>query len=149
MKQNRQRGYVVIYVVVGVILAAIALATLYGLRQLSAQNQVVSSAENTATTEQQKDTKDTKADKTSTEQKKNEKSDSDEKKDTSSAQVKKPAQQQPQQHAQHQPPAPAQNNGHGSSHLPTTGPADSLAVGFVLGLIVAVGFAYRRSMLVV
>ena len=147
MKQNRQRGYVVIYVVVGVILAAIALATLYGLRQLSAQNQVASSAENTATTEQQKDAKDTKADKTSTEQKKNEKS--DEKKDTSSAEVKKPAQQQPQQHAQHQPPAPAQNNGHGSSHLPTTGPADSLAVGFVLGLIVAVGFAYRRSMLVV
>lgn len=147
MKQNRQRGYVVIYVVVGVILAAIALATLYGLRQLSAQNQVVSSAENTATTEQQKDAKDTKADKTSTEQKKNEKS--GEKKDTSSAEVKKPAQQQPQQHAQHQPPAPAQNNGHGSSHLPTTGPADSLAVGFVLGLIVAVGFAYRRSMLVV
>lgn len=147
MKQNRQRGYVVIYVVVGVILAAIALATLYGLRQLSAQNQVVSSAENTATTEQQKDAKDTKADKTSTEQKKNEKS--DEKKDTSSAEVKKPAQQQPQQHAQNQPTAPAQNNGHGSSHLPTTGPADSLAVGFVLGLIVAVGFAYRRSMLAV
>ena len=147
MKQNRQRGYVVIYVVVGVILAAIALATLYGLRQLSAQNQVVSSAENTAMTEQQKDAKDTKADKTSTEQKKNEKS--DEKKDTSSAEVKKPAQQQPQQHAQHQPTAPAQNNGHGSSHLPTTGPADSLAVGFVLGLIVAVGFAYRRSMLAV
>jgi len=147
MKQNRQRGYVVIYVVVGVILAAIALATLYGLRQLSAQNQVVSSAENTAMTEQQKDAKDTKADKTSTEQKKNEKS--DEKKDTSSAEVKKPAQQQPQQHAQHQPTAPAQNNGHGSSHLPTTGPADSLAVGFVLGLIVAVGFAYRRSILVV
>lgn len=147
MKQNRQRGYVVIYVIVGVILAAIALATLYGLRQLSAQNQVVSSAENTATTEQQKDAKDTKADKTSTEQKKNEKS--DEKKDTSSAEVKKPAQQQPQQHAQHQPTAPVQNNGHGSSHLPTTGPADSLAVGFVLGLIVAVGFAYRRSILVV
>ena len=147
MKQNRQRGYVVIYVVVGVILVAIALATLYGLRQLSAQNQVASSAENTATTEQQKDAKDTKADKTSTEQKKNEKS--DEKKDTSSAEVKKPAQQQPQQHAQHQPTAPAQNNGHGSSHLPTTGPADSLAVGFVLGLIVAAGFAYRRSMLVV
>ena len=147
MKQNRQRGYVVIYVVVGVILAAIALATLYGLRQLSAQNQVASSAENTATTEQQKDAKDTKADKTSTEQKKNEKS--DEKKDTSSAEVKKPAQQQPQQHAQNQPTAPAQNNGHGSSHLPTTGPADSLAVGFVLGLIVAVGFAYRRSMLAV
>lgn len=147
MKQNRQRGYVVIYVVVGVILAAIALATLYGLRQLSAQNQVASSAENTATTEQQKDAKDTKADKTSTEQKKNEKS--GEKKDTSSAEVKKPAQQQPQQHAQHQPTAPAQNNGHGSSHLPTTGPADSLAVGFVLGLIVAVGFAYRRSMLAV
>ena len=147
MKQNRQRGYVVIYVIVGVILAAIALATLYGLRQLSAQNQVASSAENTATTEQQKDAKDTKADKTSTEQKKNEKS--GEKKDTSSAEVKKPAQQQPQQHAQHQPTAPAQNNGHGSSHLPTTGPADSLAVGFVLGLIVAVGFAYRRSMLAV
>lgn len=147
MKQNRQRGYVVIYVIVGVILAAIALATLHGLRQLSAQNQAASSTENAATSEQQKETNNTKPDDKSADKKKNEKS--DEKKDTSSAESNKSAQQQPQQHAQNQPTPPAQNNGHGSSHLPATGPTDSLAVGFVLGLIVAAGFAYRRSMLVV
>ena len=146
MKQNRQRGYVVIYVIVGVILAAIALATLHGLRQLSAQNQAASSTENAATSEQQKETNNTKPDDTSAE-KKNEKN--DEKKDTSSAESNKSAQQQPQQHAQNQPTPPAQNNRRGSSRLPATGPADSLAVGFVLGLIVAAGFAYRRSMLVV
>ena len=146
MKQNRQRGYVVIYVIVGIILAAIALATLHGLRQLSAQNQAASSTENAATSEQQKETNNTKPDDKSAE-KKNEKS--DEKKDTSSAESNKSAQQQPQQHAQNQPTPPAQNNSRGSSRLPATGPADSLAVGFVLGLIVAAGFAYRRSMLVV
>lgn len=145
MKQSRQRGYVVIYVIVGVILAAIALATLYGLRQLSAQNQAASSTENAATSEQQKETNNTKPDDKSADKKKSEKS--DEKKDTSSAEVKKP--EQSQQRAQHQPTQPAQNNGHGSSHLPATGPTDSLAVGFVLGLIVAAGFAYRRSILVV
>lgn len=143
MKQNRQRGYVVIYVIVGIILAAIALATLYGLRQLSAQNQAASSTENAATSEQQKETNNTKTD----DKKKNEKG--DEKKDTSSAESNKSAQQQPQQHAQNQPTPPAQNNSRGSSRLPATGPADSLAAGFVLGLIVAAGFAYRRSMLVV
>lgn len=147
MKQNRQRGYVVIYVIVGIILAAIALATLYGLRQLSAQNQAASSTENAATSEQQKETNNTKTDDKSVEKKKNEKS--DEKKDTSSAESNKSAQQQPQQPSQNQPTPPAQNNGRGSSRLPATGPADSLAVGFVLGLIVAVGFAYRRSMLAV
>ena len=147
MKQNRQRGYVVIYVIVGIILAAIALATLYGLRQLSAQNQAASSTENAATSEQQKETNNTKPDDKSADKKKNEKS--DEKKDTSSAESNKSAQQQPQQHAQNQPTPPAQNNSRGSSRLPATGPADSSAVGFVLGLIVAAGFAYRRSMLVV
>lgn len=147
MRQNRQRGYVVIYVIVGIILAAIALATLYGLRQLSAQNQAASSTENAATGEQQKETNNTKPDDKSADKKKNEKS--DEKKDTSSAESNKSAQQQPQQHAQNQPTPPAQNNSRGSSRLPATGPADSLAVGFVLGLIVAAGFAYRRSMLVV
>lgn len=148
MKQNRQRGYVVIYVIVGIILAAIALATLYGLRQLSAQNQAASSTENAATSEQQKETNNMKPDDKSADKKKNEKS--DEKKDTSSAESNKSAQQQqPQQHAQNQPTPPAQNNSRGSSRLPATGPADSLAVGFVLGLIVAAGFAYRRSMLVV
>lgn len=145
MKQSRQRGYVVIYVIVGVILAAIALATLYGLRQLSAQNQAASSTENAATSEQQKETNNTKPDDKSADKKKSEKS--DEKKDTSSAEVKKP--EQSQQRAQHQPTQPAQNNGYGSSRLPATGPTDSLAVGFVLGLIVAAGFAYRRSILVV
>ena len=147
MKQDRQRGYVVIYVIVGIILAAIALATLYGLRQLSAQNQTASSTENAATSEQQKETNNTKPDDKLADKKKNEKS--DEKKDTSSAESNKSAQQQPQQHAQNQPTPPAQNNSRESSRLPATGPADSLAVGFVLGLIVAVGFAYRRSMLVV
>ena len=145
MKRDRQRGYVVIYVIVGIILAAIALATLYGLRQLSAQNQTASSTENAATSEQQKETNNTKPDDKSVDKKKNEKS--DEKKDTSSAEVKKP--EQSQQRAQHQSTQPAQNNSRESSRLPATGPADSLAVGFVLGLIVAVGFAYRRSMLVV
>lgn len=145
MKQDRQRGYVVIYVIVGIILAAIALATLYGLRQLSAQNQAASSTENAATSEQQKETNNTKPDDKLADKKKNEKS--DEKKDTSSAEVKKP--EQSQQRAQHQSTQPAQNNSRESSRLPATGPADSLAVGFVLGLIVAVGFAYRRSMLVV
>lgn len=144
MKQSRQRGYVVVYVIVGIILAAIALATLYGLRQLSAQNQVVSSTDHAATNDQQKVTSETKTDNKPAEKKNN-----DEKKDTSSAESKKPA-QQPQQHAQNQPTPPAQNSSRGpSSHLPATGPTDSLAVGFVLGLIVATGFAYRRSMLTV
>lgn len=146
MKQNRQRGYVVIYVIVGIILAAIALATLYGLRQLSAQNQAASSTENAATSEQQKETNNTKTDDKSADKKKNEKS--DEKKDTSSAESNKSV-QQPQQPSQNQPTPPAQSNSRGSSRLPATGPADSLAAGFVLGLIVAAGFAYRRSMLVV
>lgn len=157
MKQtNQQRGSVMTFTVVGVILAILALGLLYSARQQD-NNAVVPVATDNNAQKQELAQKDEKS-----EQNKSETAKPNTTTNTQSATPQKQEQpknqstgnaQQPsttQQPAPAVPTAPAAaTNGSSTANLPTTGPADHIGELLVVGVIPGMAVAYFRSRKVV
>ncbi len=157
MKQtNQQRGSVMTFTVVGVMLAILALGLLYTARQQD-NNAVVPVATDNNAQKQELAQKDEKS-----EQNKSETSKPNTTTNTQSATPQKQEQpknqstgnaQKPsttQQPAPATPTAPAAaTNGNSTANLPTTGPADHIGELLVVGVIPGMAVAYFRSRKVV
>jgi hypothetical protein len=157
MKQtNQQRGSVMTFTVVGVILAILALGLLYTARQQD-NNAVVPVATDNNAQKQELAQKDEKS-----EQNKSETSKPNTTTNTQSATPQK--QEQPknqstgnaQKPSTTQQPAPAvptapvaATNGSSTANLPTTGPADHIGELLIVGVIPGMAVAYARSRKVV
>lgn len=157
MKQiNRQRGSVMTFTVVGVVLAILALGLLYTTRQQD-NNAVVPVATDNNSQKQELTQKDEKADQnksetakpnTTTNTQSNNSQKQEQPKNQSTGNAQKPsAAQQP---APATPTAPAAaTNGGNTANLPTTGPADHIGELLIVGVIPGMAVAYFRSRKVV
>ena len=138
MKQtNQQRGSVMTFTVVGVILAILALGLLYTARQQDNTAVVPVATDNNAQKQElaQKDEK--------SEQNKSETA-----KPNTTTNTQKPS--VTQQPAPATPTAPAAaTNGGNTANLPTTGPADHIGELLIVGVIPGMAVAYARSRKVV
>ena len=164
MKQtNQQRGSVMTFTVVGVVLVILALGLLYSARQQD-NNSVVPVATDNNAQKQELAQKDEKADQnksetakpnTTTNTQSNNSQKQEEPKNQSTGNVQKPsATQQPAPTTPTSPatpvaPAAATANGGNAANLPTTGPADHIGELLVVGVIPGMAVAYVRSRKVV
>lgn len=157
MKQiNRQRGSVMTFTVVGVVLAILALGLLYTARQQD-NNAVVPVATDNNAQKQELAQKDEKSEQNKSETAKpntttNTQSATPQKqeqpKNQSTGNAQKPS--TTQQPAPATPTAPAAaTNGGNTANLPTTGPADHIGELLVVGVIPGMAVAYARSRKVV
>ena len=163
MKQtNQQRGSVMTFTVVGVVLAILALGLLYTARQQD-NNAVVPVATDNNSQKQELAQKDEKADQnksetakpnTTTNTQSNNSQKQEQPKNQSTGNAQKPsATQQPAPTTPTGPAAPAAPaaaaNGGNAANLPTTGPADHIGELLVVGVIPGMAVAYVRSRKVV
>ncbi|QCT41986.1 hypothetical protein [Candidatus Nanosynbacter featherlites] len=163
MKQiNRQRGSVMTFTVVGVVLAILALGLLYTARQQD-NNAVVPVATDNNSQKQELAQKDEKADQnksetakpnTTTNTQSNNSQKQEQPKNQSTGNAQKPsATQQPAPTTSTGPATPtapaAATNGSSTANLPTTGPADHIGELLVVGVIPGMAVAYFRSRKVV
>ena len=151
MKQtNQQRGSVMTFTVVGVILAILALGLLYTARQQDNTAVVPVATDNNAQ-KQELAQKDEKSEQNKSETAKpntttNTQSNNSQNQSTGNAQ-KPSVTQQP---APATPTAPAAaTNGGNTANLPTTGPADHIGELLIVGVIPGMAVAYARSRKVV
>ena len=148
MKQiNRQRGSVMTFTVVGVVLAILALGLLYTARQQD-NNAVVPVATDNNAQKQELAQKDEKS-----EQNKSETSKPNTTTNTQSNNSQKQEQPKNQSTGNAQKPSvtqqPAATNGGSTANLPTTGPADHIGELLIVGVIPGMAVAYARSRKVV
>ena len=163
MKQtNQQRGSVMTFTVVGVMLAILALGLLYTARQQD-NNAIVPVATDNNAQKQELAQKDEKADQdksetakpnTTTSTQSNNSQKQEQPKNQSTGNAQKPsATQQPAPTTPTSPAAPvapaAATNGGNTANLPTTGPADHIGELLVVGVIPGMAVAYVRSRKVV
>ena len=157
MKQtNQQRGSVMTFTVVGVILAILALGLLYTARQQDNTAVVPVATDNNAQ-KQELAQKDEKADQnksetakpnTTTNTQSNNSQKQEQPKNQSTGNAQKPS--VTQQPAPATPTAPAAaTNGGNTANLPTTGPADHIGELLIVGVIPGMAVAYARSRKVV
>ena len=163
MKQiDRQRGSVMTFTVVGVVLVILALGLLYSARQQD-NNSVVPVATDNNSQKQELAQKDEKADQnksetakpnttTNTQSNNSQKQEQHKNQSTGNAQ-KSSATQQPAPTTPTGPATPtapaAATNGNSTANLPTTGPADHIGELLVVGVIPGMAVAYFRSRKVV
>ena len=163
MKQiDRQRGSVMTFTVVGVVLVILALGLLYSARQQD-NNSVVPVATDNNSQKQELAQKDEKADQnksetakpnTTTNTQSNNSQKQEQPKNQSTGNAQKPsATQQPAPTTPTSPAAPvapaAATNGGNTANLPTTGPADHIGELLIVGVIPGMAVAYVRSRKVV
>ena len=163
MKQiDRQRGSVMTFTVVGVVLVILALGLLYSARQQD-NNSVVPVATDNNSQKQELAQKDEKADQdksetakpnTTTSTQSNNSQKQEQPKNQSTGNAQKPsATQQPAPTTPTSPAAPvapaAATNGGNTANLPTTGPADHIGELLIVGVIPGMAVAYFRSRKVV
>jgi len=157
MKQtNQQRGSVMTFTVVGVILAILALGLLYTARQQDNTAVVPVATDNNAQKQElaQKDEKseqnksETAKPNTTTNTQSNNSQKQEQPKNQSTGNAQKPS--VTQQPAPTTPTAPAAaTNGGNTANLPTTGPADHIGELLIIGVIPGMAVAYVRSRKVV
>lgn len=157
MKQtNQQRGSVMTFTVVGVILAILALGLLYTARQQDNNAVVPVATDNNAQKQElaQKDEKseqnksETPKPNTTTNTQSNNSQKQEQPKNQSTGNAQKPS--VTQQPAPTTPAAPAAaTNGNSTANLPTTGPADHIGELLIVGVIPGMAVAYVRSRKVV
>ena len=163
MKQvDRQRGSVMTFTVVGVVLVILALGLLYSARQQD-NNSVVPVATDNNAQKQELAQKDEKADQnksetakpntTNTQSNNSQKQEQPKNQSTGNAQkpstTQQPAPTTPTGPATPAAPAAATANGGNAANLPTTGPADHIGELLVVGVIPGMAVAYVRSRKVV
>ena len=164
MKQiNRQRGSVMTFTVVGVVLAILALGLLYTARQQD-NNAVVPVATDNNSQKQELAQKDEKADQnksetakpnttTNTQSNNSQKQEQPKNQSTGNAQrpsaTQQPAPTTPTGPATPVAPAAPAANGGNAANLPTTGPADHIGELLIIGVIPGMAVAYARSRKVV
>ena len=163
MKQiDRQRGSVMTFTVVGVVLVILALGLLYSARQQD-NNSVVPVATDNNSQKQELAQKDEKADQnksetakpntTNTQSNNSQKQEQPKNQSTGNAQkpsaTQQPAPTTPTGPATPAAPAAATANGGNAANLPTTGPADHIGELLVVGVIPGMAVAYFRSRKVV
>lgn len=163
MKQiDRQRGSVMTFTVVGVVLVILALGLLYSARQQD-NNSVVPVATDNNSQKQELAQKDEKADQdksetakpnTTTSTQSNNSQKQEQPKNQSTGNAQKPsATQQPAPTTPTGPATPAApaaaTNGSSTANLPTTGPADHIGELLIVGVIPGMAVAYARSRKVV
>ena len=164
MKQiNRQRGSVMTFTVVGVVLAILALGLLYTARQKD-NNAVVPVATDNNSQKQELAQKDEKADQnksetakpnttTSAQSNNSQKQEQPKNQSTGNAQrpsaTQQPAPTTPTSPATPAAPAAATNGGGNTANLPTTAPADNIGEQLIVGVIPGMAVAYVRSRKVV
>jgi hypothetical protein len=165
MKQiNRQRGSVMTFTVVGVVLAILALGLLYAARQQD-NNAVVPVATDNNSQKQELAQKDEKSEQnksetskpnttTNTQSNNSQKQKQEQPKNQSTGNTQKPSvTQQPAPTTPTGPATPAApaaaTNGGSTANLPTTGPADHIGELLVVGVIPGMAVAYVRSRKVV
>ena len=163
MKQiDRQRGSVMTFTVVGVVLVILALGLLYSARQQD-NNSVVPVATDNNSQKQELAQKDEKADQnksetskpnttTNTQSNNSQKQEQPKNQSTGNAQkpstIQQPAPTTPTGPATPAAPAAATNGG-STANLPTTGPADHIGELLIVGVIPGMAVAYARSRKVV
>ncbi len=157
MKQtNQQRGSVMTFTVVGVILAILALGLLYTARQQDNNAVVPVATDNNAQKQElaQKDEKseqnksETSKPNTTTNTQSNNSQKQEQPKNQSTGNAQKPS--VTQQPAPTTPTGPAAaTNGGNTANLPTTGPADHIGELLIVGVIPGMAVAYVRSRKVV
>ena len=157
MKQtNQQRGSVMTFTVVGVILAILALGLLYTARQQDNNAVVPVATDNNAQKQElaQKDEKseqnksETSNPNTTTNTQSNNSQKQEQPKNQSTGNAQKPS--VTQQPAPTTPTGPAAaTNGGNTANLPTTGPADHIGELLIVGVIPGMAVAYVRSRKVV
>ena len=155
MKQiDRQRGSVMTFTVVGVVLVILALGLLYSARQQD-NNSVVPVATDNNSQKQELAQKDEKAKPnmtTNTQSNNSQKQEQPKNQSTGNAQ-KPSATQQPAPTTPTSPATPvapaAATNGGNTANLPTTGPADHIGELLIVGVIPGMAVAYVRSRKVV
>ena len=163
MKQiDRQRGSVMTFTVVGVVLVILALGLLYSARQQD-NNSVVPIATDNNSQKQELAQKDEKADQnksetakpnTTTNTQSNNSQKQEQPKNQSTGNTQKPSATQQPATTPTSPAAPAAPvaataNGGNAANLPTTGPADHIGELLVVGVIPGIAVAYFRSRKVV
>lgn len=163
MKQiDRQRGSVMTFTVVGVVLVILALGLLYSARQQD-NNSVVPVATDNNSQKQELAQKDEKADQNKSETSKpntttniqsNNSQKQEQPKNQSTGNAQKPSvTQQPAPTTPTGPATPAApaaaTNGSSTANLPTTGPADHIGELLIVGVIPGMAVAYVRSRKVV
>ena len=163
MKQiDRQRGSVMTFTVVGVVLVILALGLLYSARQQD-NNAVVPIATDNNSQKQELAQKDEKADQnksetakpnTTTNTQSNNSQKQEQPKNQSTGNAQKPSvTQQPAPTTPTGPATPAApaaaTNGSSTANLPTTGPADHIGELLIVGVIPGMAVAYARSRKVV
>lgn len=163
MKQiDRQRGSVMTFTVVGVVLVILALGLLYSARQQD-NNSVVPIATDNNSQKQELAQKDEKADQnksetakpnTTTNTQSNNSQKQEQPKNQSTGNAQKPSATQQPATTPTSPAAPAAPvattaNGGNAANLPTTGPADHIGELLVVGVIPGIAVAYFRSRKVV
>ena len=163
MKQiNRQRGSVMTFTVVGVVLAILALGLLYTARQQD-NNAVVPVATDNNSQKQELAQKDEKSEQnksetskpnTTTNTQSNNSQKQEQPKNQSTGNAQKPSvTQQPAPTTPTGPATPAApaaaTNGSSTANLPTTGPADHIGELLIVGVIPGMAVAYARSRKVV
>lgn len=163
MKQtNQQRGSVMTFTVVGVILAILALGLLYTARQQDNNAVVPVATDNNAQKQElaQKDEKseqnksETSKPNTTTNTQSNNSQKQEQPKNQSTSNAQKPSvTQQPAPTTPTGPATPAApaaaTNGSSTANLPTTGPADHIGELLIVGVIPGMAVAYARSRKVV
>lgn len=163
MKQiNRQRGSVMTFTVVGVVLAILALGLLYTARQQDNNAVVPVATDNNAQKQElaQKDEKseqnksETSKPNTTTNTQSNNSQKQEQPKNQSTGNAQKPSvTQQPAPTTPTGPATPAApaaaTNGGSTANLPTTGPADHIGELLIVGVIPGMAVAYARSRKVV
>ena len=163
MKQtNQQRGSVMTFTVVGVILAILALGLLYTTRQQDNNAVVPVATDNNAQKQElaQKDEKseqnksETSKPNTTTNTQSNNSQKQEQPKNQSTGNAQKPSvTQQPAPTTPTGPATPAApaaaTNGSSTANLPTTGPADHIGELLIVGVIPGMAVAYARSRKVV
>ena len=157
MKQtNQQRGSVMTFTVVGVILAILALGLLYTARQQDNTAVVPVATDNNAQKQElaQKDEKseqnksETAKPNTTTNTQSNNSQKQEQPKNQSTGNAQKPSVTQQPAPATPTVPAAATNGGN-TANLPTTGPADHIGELLIVGVIPGMAVAYARSRKVV
>ena len=145
--KQRQSGGIVVFIVVGLVLASLLGGAIYFSKQ---QGRVASRTDTVATNDQ-------KTDDTSTENPQNDTAKDDDKNESTSGSGNTnptPAPSQPAPQPQSSTPAPGSGSGSsvpttGPSHIASTGPEDAIMPGIALALLAAGLISYRRSLVAV
>ena len=157
MKQtNQQRGSVMTFTVVGVILAILALGLLYTARQQDNNAVVPVATDNNAQKDEKSEQNKSETSKpnTTTNTQSNNSQKQEQPKNQSTGNAQKPSvTQQPAPTTPTGPATPAApaaaTNGSSTANLPTTGPADHIGELLIVGVIPGMAVAYARSRKVV